>query len=112
MAILKKHCLRLCQCLPEDYMKTLERIRRRATVPKGLVQQLASLPTPTQVNHYIVGAMLRPLTNESSALGFCDTIESVLDDEQSKAFIESIRNGVPDINFCAYVRCFCFNRNL
>ena len=105
MAILKKHCLRLCQCLPEDYMKTLDRIRRRATVPQGLVQQLASLPTPTQVNHHIVGAMLRPLTNESGVLGFCDTMESVLEDDQSKAFIESIRNGVSGINFCAFYLC-------
>lgn len=63
-------------------------------VPEGLVQQLAMLPTPKQVNHHIVAAMLRPLTNEAGILGFCDMMESVLDDEPSRTFIESIRNGM------------------
>ena len=75
-------------------MRTLDRIRRRASVPEGLVQQLSMLPTAKQVNHHIIAAMLRPLTNEAGVLGFCDTMESVLEDEQSRSFIESIRNGM------------------
>ena len=74
-------------------MKTLDRIRLRATVPEGLVHQLAALPSPKQVNHHIMAAMLRPLTNVAGVLGFCDTFECVLDDEQSRQLIESIRNG-------------------
>ena len=98
LAVLKKHCPRLCDCLPEDYRKTLDRIRMRATVPEGLVQQLAILPSPKKVNHHIVAAMLRPLTNEAGVLGFCDLMESVLDNEQSLVFIERIRNG----KFCKH----------
>ena len=94
LAILKRHCPRLCNCLSEDYMKTLDRIRLRATVPEGLVHQLTTLPFPKQVNHHIIAAMLRPLTNVAGVLGFCDIMESVLDDEQSRGLVEGIRNGV------------------
>ena len=94
-------------------------------MPEGLVQQLTALPSPQQVNHYIIAAMLRPLTNEAGVLGFCDIMESVLEDEQSQAFIEIVRNGMfykactATINIfmhctyvCTYVGLFCFNRNL
>ena len=94
LAVLKKHCSKLCECLPQDYMRTLDRIRRRASVPEGLVQQLSMLPTAKQVNHHIIAAMVRPLTNEAGVLGFCDIMESVLEDERSQAFIESVRNGM------------------
>lgn len=85
-------------------MRTLARIRRRASVPEGLVQQLASLPTTKEVNHYIIAAMLRPLTNEAGVLGFCDIMESVLEDEQSQSFIESVRNGM----FCSKFQVYMF----
>ena len=80
-------------------MRTLDRIRRRASVPEGLVQQLSMLPTAKQVNHHIIAAMVRPLTNEAGVLGFCDIMESVLEDERSQAFIESVRNGMFYSNF-------------
>ena len=99
LGVLKKHCSKLCQCLPEDYMRTLDRIKRRASVPEGLIQQLTALPTAKQVNHHIIAAMLRPLTNEAGVLGFCDIMESVLEDDQSKAFIESVRNGMFVLSF-------------
>ena len=78
-------------------MKTLDRIRLRATVPEGLVHQLAALPFPKQVNHHIIAAMLRPLTNVAGVLGFCDNMECVLDDEQSRGLVEGMRNGA----FCS-----------
>ena len=94
MAVLKKHCSRLCQCLPQDYMKTIGKIKKRAVVPDGLIRQLMLLPSPKHVNHHIIAAMMRPLTNEAGVLGFCDLMEFVLDDQQSKVFIENLRNGM------------------
>ena len=105
-------------------MKTLDRIRLRATVPEGLVHQLATLPSPKQVNHHIMAAMLRPLTNVAGVLGFCDTFECVLDDEQSRQLIESIRNGAfiitqnvcivvyKDLYYIASMSSLYCNRNL
>ena len=105
-------------------MKTLDRIRLRATVPEGLVHQLATLPSPKHVNHHIMAAMLRPLTNVAGVLGFCDTFECVLDDEQSRQLIESIRNGAfiitqsvcivvyKDLYYIAFISSLYCNRNL
>jgi len=68
-------------------------------VPGGMVQQLAMLPSPEQANHHIIAAMLRPLTAEVDILGFCDFLESLVDGEQSKVFIESFRNGMCCVAF-------------
>lgn len=82
-------------------MKTLDRVKAHAYVPGGLVQQLAMLPSPEQANHHIIAAMLRPLRAEIDILGFCDLIESLMDGERSKVFIESFRNGM----FCVLFIC-------
>ena len=112
IAVLKKHCPKVCQCLPDDYMKSLDRIRRHATVPEGLIQQLALLPSPKLVNQQIIAAMLRPLTSDAGVLGFCDILESVLDDEQSRSFVERLRNGILYTLYrCHYALCEFFNRN-
>ena len=55
--------------------------------------QLSKLPTFELANCQILGAMIRPIRKEVDFIRLCDTVEDLVDDPESKQFIESLRNG-------------------
>ena len=93
LAVLRKNFAKLCHCLPQDYKLTVSRIRRFAVVPPGLMSNLSKLPNIELANCTILAGMLRPLRHEVDMLGFCDSVEQLVDGGDSKKFIEVLRKG-------------------
>ena len=92
--MLRKNFTKLCHCLPDDYKQTISRIRITASVPEGLVYQLALLPTAELANCTILAAMIRPLKKEIFLVRFCDSVKRLVNDSESKEFIENLKKGI------------------
>ena len=93
LAVLRKYFTKLCHCLPHDYKQTISRIKRTAVVPEGMAYQLSKSPTFELANCRILAAMIRPLREEVDLLGFCDSVENLVDDDESKRLIVKLRSG-------------------
>jgi len=91
--VLRKYFAKLCYCLSPDYKKTLTKIKTTALVPEGLEYQLAMLPTAELVNCNILASMIRPLVKEIHLVGFCDSVENLVESVESKNFISDLRFG-------------------
>jgi len=62
-------------------------------VPDETIYRLTKLPSFELANCHILGAMIRPLREEVSLIRFCDLVEDLVDDLDSKEFIDKLRNG-------------------
>jgi len=83
---------------------TIERLKRRATVGDGLQYSLNCLSSFTERNEMILAIMIKPLKFDYEVLQFCDTLEDVIDDDNtnSKSFIHNLRSG---IIYCGFSMC-------
>ena len=94
LAVLKKHYMRLGQCLPQDSTRTINKIKslnQFLRAPDRLLTSLINLPTVDLINEAIVGLlMLTGIQSDIDALQFCDIMENLVD---SKTDIEILRNG-------------------
>jgi len=79
--------------LPQDFKQTIKRIKRTASVPDETTYRLTKLPSFELANCHILGAMIRPLRGEESLIRFCDSVDDLVDDPESKEFINKLRNG-------------------
>ena len=79
--------------MPQDFKQTIKRIKRTSLVPDDTVYQLSKLPTFELANCQILGAMIRPIRKEVDFIRLCDMVEDLVDDPESKQFIENLRNG-------------------
>ena len=93
LAVLRKNFAKLCHCLPQDFKQTIRRIKKIASVPSDTVYKLSKLPTFELANCHILAAMIRPLTRDAGLIRLCDVVEELVDDSESKIFIESLRKG-------------------
>ena len=93
LVVLRKHFAKLCQCLPQEYNKTISKIEENATVPEGLVPQLQTLSTPELANCHILAAMIVPMEKEVHLVSFCDFVKELVEDDESRDFIEKLKNG-------------------
>ena len=98
LAVLKKNYTRLCQCLPQDYMITLNKLKQILTLSDDVLSELTNLPTVNDINNAIIGLLMTVIIKSNmDALQFCDVMENIVD-SKSKAHIEILRNGnLPEI---------------
>ena len=92
-AILKKNFVGLCRCLPSDYMATIEKLKRNASVPDDLGLHLAGLPSTDTRNRTILALIIGAVHSDIEVLGICDLLENVVDNGTSKKFIHNLRSG-------------------
>ncbi|XP_065904723.1 uncharacterized protein [Dysidea avara] len=92
LAILRRNFAKLCHCLPQDFKQTINRIKRIALVRDGTIYQLSKLPSFELANCHILAAMIRPLSEEVNLIGFCNLVEDLMDEADSKRFIRKLRN--------------------
>ena len=59
----------------------------------GTIYQLSKLPSFELANCHILAAMIRPLSEEVNLIGFCNLVEDLMDEADSKRFIRKLRNG-------------------
>ena len=94
LAVLKKNYIRLCHCLPQDYMMTLNKLKQLVRLPDDVLSELTNLPTVNDINEAITGLVMTAIIkSHMDALQFCDVMENIADSKSSKACIEILRNG-------------------
>ena len=92
-ALLKKHCSELCQCLPQDYMKTITKIREHVTLSEEQLQHISTYASTKIINMIIVGLLIEPLQADVEILEICKVLEGVVSSPTSKSFIQFLRHG-------------------
>ena len=74
-------------------MKTISKLRLLGC-PDDMLNEIADLPTTDLVNDAIVGCVLTEIVqSDVQALQLCEVMNDLIDDESSKAYIETLRNG-------------------
>ena len=94
LAVLKKNYTKLCHCLPQDYMMTLNKLKQLLRLPDDVLSKLSNLPSVNDINEAIIGLLMTVIIKTGmDALQFCDAMENIVDIKSSKAHIEILRNG-------------------
>ena len=93
LAILKKNYTRLCQCLPQDYMKTINKLKQLLRLSDDVLSNLTDLPTADLINENIIVLLMTVIIqSDIDALQICDVMENLID-SKSSTIIELLRNG-------------------
>ncbi|XP_065894140.1 uncharacterized protein [Dysidea avara] len=93
LPVLKKNYTRLCHCLPQDYVKTVDKLKQLIPgLPADDLNQLRTLPSIELINQTIMGIVLCIIVADDDVFVFCDTVENLCDESTSKNFIEAFRN--------------------
>ena len=93
LAVLKKNYTKLCHCLPQNYMKTINKLRLLGFREDAL-SKLTHLPITDLINEVIVGfLMVATIKSDVKALQFCDLMDNLVDSKSSQTHIEILRNG-------------------
>ena len=93
LAVLKKNYTRLCQCLSQDYMKTINKMKELLRIPDDALSKMIELPTADLINEQIIVLIMTGIPSDADALHLCDLMEALVDNEQSIRDIEVVRNG-------------------
>jgi len=89
-----KYYPRLCGCLSQDYMKTIERMNRLLGIPKSFLDEMILSSTVEVINETIVSSQIvTKIKCDSDSLVFCDVIEKLVDCSASRKFLITLRHG-------------------
>jgi len=95
LPVLRKNYARLCRCLPQDYVITVDKLKQlMAELPDDYLDQLRSLPTTELINEAIVGNVMCAIKEDEDVFAFCDIVENLCNEIASKRVIEALRNGI------------------
>ncbi|XP_065885277.1 uncharacterized protein [Dysidea avara] len=90
--ILKKNYVKLCECLPQDYMKTIDKMKQLQGVPYDDLQSLRKAMTPRIANEGILCVLIRQIKSDIDILKFCDCMNQLVDNTASGQSISTLRN--------------------
>ena len=93
LAVLKKSYTKLCHCLPQDYMKTIYKIKQLLRPSDDVLNNLTALPTGDLINEKIIVTLVVSIKSDVDALNVCDIMENLVEDKSSTMHIETLRNG-------------------
>jgi len=95
LSILKKNFTRLCQCLPHDYVKTVDKLKPPMPgVPNKYLDWLKTFPSSHELsNEAIIGNIMCEIEADDDTFIFCDLMEKLSDESASKNIVEPLRNG-------------------
>lgn len=91
LAVLKRNYTRLYTCLPQNYIKTVTKIKQIYQLSDG---SFSNSPILEHANERIIVSMIMGIQSDVETLRFCDTMEKLVDNETSLAFVERLRNGM------------------
>ena len=101
--MLKRNYTRLCHCLPQDYMKTINKLKEILSPPDEYVQKWIDIAVANLFNETVVGMLMATIETDAYALNFCDIMETLCDNESSRMHIEMFRKGNFISNTIVYV---------
>ena len=93
ISVLKKHCTRLCECLPEDYKSTIGKLQEFVVLSEEQLQQISKHASSEMINMIIIGLLIEPLQSDVEILRVCDILEGVVTSTTSKSFIQTLKHG-------------------
>ena len=93
LAILKKNYTRLCHCLPQDYMNTMNILKELVRPSDDQVRKWMDIAAANFFNETAVGMIISVIKSDAHALYFCDIMEKLCDSKSSKMYIETLRKG-------------------
>ena len=93
ISVLKKHCTRLCECLPEDYKSTIGKLQEFVVLSEEQLQQISRHASSEMINMIIIGLLIEPLQSDVEILRVCDILEGVVTSATSKSFIQTLKHG-------------------
>ena len=91
LAVLKKNYARLCNCLPHNYMMTINKIKEIVTLSDECLSSLNEPPNADLLNEKLIVSSMLTIKSDMDAFEFCDIVEQLIDTKSSD--IEIIRNG-------------------
>ena len=95
LTVLKKNYTRLWQCLPQDYMKTINMIRQLRvfnSTDDDSLSKITQLRSLDAINQHIIANMMLMIPTDEVAKEFCNVMEMLVDNN-SKKYVETLRNG-------------------
>lgn len=92
--ILEKNFTKLCHCLPQDYTRTIDKLKNAAPgISAAYLQYVRMLPSEL-INEVIVRKLISNVKEISDAVKFCIIIRHFIEDASSKNFIEALEDGM------------------
>ncbi|XP_065885289.1 uncharacterized protein [Dysidea avara] len=91
LEVLKKNFAKLCNCLPQDCMKTIDRVKELNVVSHDALQRLREINDQTTVNEWIMSVLMVYIKSDVDVLIFCDRMDQLVDCTASKLFIDSLK---------------------
>ena len=94
LPILMNNFTRLYQCLPQDYVKTVNIMKQQLPgVPPDYEHQLMRLPTIEIINKSILSSIIGAILKDEGVIPFCDIMVLLCSDDASRRFINCLRSG-------------------
>jgi len=95
LSLLKKNYERLCHCLPQDYVATVNKMKQLfPQQPANYLLELRKIPSVELINECILCQLLHGISADDHVLVLCDHMDKLCDDVNAKQHIEVIRNGM------------------
>ena len=90
LRVLKENYTRLCRSLPQDYNKTINKLKQLLKLHDESADNLVRLPTADLINERIIVLLIGLIKSEKEALTFCAVIKRLT----STVDIETLRKGI------------------
>lgn len=95
LELLRKNYIKLCQCLPRDYVTTVDIMQQYmpSLCADHFLSRLETLPSVELINAAIIGQMMCAVKIDSDILKMCKVLENMCD-INAKPFVEALRHGI------------------
>ena len=104
LAVLKRNCIKLLHCLPQNSRKTVEKFKKLHDVTaqsdrktSELLDQIFNSGSDDQKNQMMLASIMHTMLHGNvTALLYCDILEKLLDNKNSdsESVIKAVRNGM------------------
>ena len=103
LQVLKRNYTRLCQCLPQNYEKTVDKLKQiMPNTPDNFIDQMRAYPETEIINEVIMSHVIFAIRSDYGVLEFCNAVDKLYDDVASKKFVASLRNGMCIHSCCCH----------
>lgn len=93
--VLKKNFVKLSQCLPHNYLKTIEKMKQMGILlPEFAFQAFRSFQFDTEeANDFILCVLFTFVKSENKIFEFCEAMKVLVEDRKFYPYIESLIQG-------------------
>ena len=88
VAVFKKNYTRLCNCLPRDHMKTVDKIKQQFNCDDDFLDSIRN-----KANEMMICFLISRMKSDYDAMNFCNYMEILVDDEASKRVVGDVNDG-------------------